>query len=92
MFYYRLFYYQVEELFEKYKTEKKIPVAGVIVEPIQAEGGDNHASPEFFQELQRITKKVLVQIQYSKRYLLYIYNFQICYYHYYYYFSTMRHY
>lgn len=47
----------VEELFEKYKTEKKIPVAGVIVEPIQAEGGDNHASPEFFQELQRITKK-----------------------------------
>ncbi|PBC26106.1 4-aminobutyrate aminotransferase [Apis cerana cerana] len=47
----------VEELFEKFKTEKKIPVAGVIVEPIQAEGGDNHASPEFFQELQRITKK-----------------------------------
>lgn len=44
----------------------------MIVEPIQAEGGDNHASPEFFQELQRITKKVLVQIQYSKRYLLYI--------------------
>lgn len=48
---------QVEELFEMYKTEKKMPVAGVIAEPIQAEGGDNHASPEFFQELQRITKK-----------------------------------
>ncbi|CAD1481044.1 unnamed protein product [Heterotrigona itama] len=48
---------QVDELLEKYKTEKRMPVAGVIVEPIQAEGGDNHASPEFFQELQRITKK-----------------------------------
>ncbi|XP_053987505.1 4-aminobutyrate aminotransferase, mitochondrial [Hylaeus volcanicus] len=48
---------EVEELFDKYKTEKKIPVAGVIVEPIQSEGGDNHASPEFFQELRRITKK-----------------------------------
>lgn len=48
---------EVEELFEKYKNEKKIPVAGVIVEPIQSEGGDNHASPEFFQGLQRITKK-----------------------------------
>ncbi|XP_076626677.1 4-aminobutyrate aminotransferase isoform X1 [Colletes latitarsis] len=48
---------EIEELFEKYKTEKKIPIAGVIVEPIQAEGGDNHASPEFFQELRRITKK-----------------------------------
>lgn len=49
---------QVEELFEKYKNEKKIPVAGVIIEPIQAEGGDNHASPEFFRELQRVTRKV----------------------------------
>lgn len=39
-----------------------MPVAGVIAEPIQAEGGDNHASPEFFQELQRITKKVLVDL------------------------------
>ncbi|KAE8383519.1 4-aminobutyrate aminotransferase [Aspergillus bertholletiae] len=32
------------------------PVAGIIVEPIQSEGGDNHASPEFFQGLQAITK------------------------------------
>ncbi|KAK2587998.1 hypothetical protein KPH14_004074 [Odynerus spinipes] len=48
---------EVEELIEKYKTEKKTPVAGVIIEPIQAEGGDNHASPEFFQELRRITSK-----------------------------------
>ncbi|XP_070161849.1 4-aminobutyrate aminotransferase, mitochondrial-like isoform X2 [Polyergus mexicanus] len=48
---------EVEELFEKYKNEKKVPVAGVIIEPIQAEGGDNHASPEFFRELQRITRQ-----------------------------------
>jgi len=42
-------------------------VAGVIIEPIQAEGGDNHASPEFFQELQRVTRKVRLakQLSYS---------------------------
>lgn len=33
------------------------PVAGIVVEPIQSEGGDNEASPEFFQKLQRIAKK-----------------------------------
>lgn len=47
---------EVEELFEKY-NKKGIPVAGVVVEPIQSEGGDNEASPEFFRELQRVTKK-----------------------------------
>ncbi|XP_070162003.1 4-aminobutyrate aminotransferase, mitochondrial-like [Polyergus mexicanus] len=46
---------EVEELFVK--NEKKVPVAGVIIEPIQSEGGDNHASPEFFRELQRITRQ-----------------------------------
>lgn len=35
----------------------KFPVAGLIVEPIQSEGGDNHASPEFFQGLRAITKR-----------------------------------
>lgn len=30
-------------------------VAAVIVEPIQGEGGDRHASPAFFQELRRLT-------------------------------------
>jgi 4-aminobutyrate aminotransferase/(S)-3-amino-2-methylpropionate transaminase len=34
-----------------------IPVAGLIVEPIQAEGGDNHASPAFFRGLRAITKQ-----------------------------------
>ena len=30
---------QVEDLFEKWRKEKDSPVAGLIVEPIQAEGG-----------------------------------------------------
>eukprot|EP00026_Physarum_polycephalum_P006335 Phypoly_transcript_06377.p1 GENE.Phypoly_transcript_06377~~Phypoly_transcript_06377.p1 ORF type:complete len:499 (+),score=106.12 Phypoly_transcript_06377:72-1568(+) len=34
-----------------------IPVAGVIVEPVQAEGGDNHATPFFFQGLRDLTKR-----------------------------------
>ncbi|KAH8895670.1 4-aminobutyrate transaminase gata [Thozetella sp. PMI_491] len=33
------------------------PVAAVVVEPIQSEGGDNHASPRFFQGLRDLTKK-----------------------------------
>lgn len=33
------------------------PVAGVIIEPIQSEGGDHEASPEFFQKLQKLCKK-----------------------------------
>lgn len=31
------------------------PVAAVVVEPIQSEGGDNHASPMFFQQLRELT-------------------------------------
>ena len=38
----------VEEQIEK-QDKEGIPVAGVIIEPIQAEGGDNHGSKEFFQ-------------------------------------------
>lgn len=33
------------------------PVAAVVVEPVQSEGGDNHASPAFFQGLREITKR-----------------------------------
>ncbi|KAJ8946955.1 hypothetical protein NQ314_008756 [Rhamnusium bicolor] len=47
---------EVEELIEKYKKKDR-PVAGVIIEPIQSEGGDHEASPEFFQCLQKICKK-----------------------------------
>lgn len=40
-----------EELIRSYHN----PVAAVVVEPIQSEGGDNHASPSFFQGLRDIT-------------------------------------
>lgn len=33
---------------------KKAPVAGMIIEPWQAEGGDNHATPDFFCKLREI--------------------------------------
>lgn len=43
----------VEDLIEKYKR-KGVPVAGLIIEPIQAEGGDNYASDQFFRKLRDI--------------------------------------
>ncbi|CAG9862512.1 unnamed protein product [Phyllotreta striolata] len=46
---------EVEYLIEKNKNI--CPVAGIIIEPIQSEGGDNHASPDFFRNLQAICKK-----------------------------------
>ena len=48
---------QVEDLIDQW-GRKGHPVAGVIVEPIQAEGGDNYASADFFQGLRDITNKV----------------------------------
>ena len=53
----RLISIQVEELIAKW-TKKGNPVAGIITEPIQAEGGDNYASADFFQGLRDITNKV----------------------------------
>lgn len=44
---------EVEQLITTYHN----PVAAVIVEPVQSEGGDNHASPAFFTGLREITKK-----------------------------------
>ncbi|KAI0883376.1 4-aminobutyrate aminotransferase [Annulohypoxylon maeteangense] len=44
---------EVEHLILNYH----IPPAAVIVEPIQSEGGDNHASPAFFRGLRALTKK-----------------------------------
>ncbi|XP_050393587.1 4-aminobutyrate aminotransferase, mitochondrial isoform X2 [Patella vulgata] len=46
----------VRELFEKWRL-KGNPVAGIAVEPVQCEGGDNHATPYFFQGLQDIAKE-----------------------------------
>jgi len=51
-----------EIIAEGYK--RGTPVAGVIVEPIQGEGGDNQASPEFFRELQQICLEVF-SLQFS---------------------------
>lgn len=44
---------QVRDLIEKW-AKRGEPVAGICVEPVQAEGGDNHASAAFFQGLQDI--------------------------------------
>lgn len=46
----------VDELIEEW-NKKNNHVAGIIVEPIQAEGGDNEGSPEFFQGLQKLARK-----------------------------------
>uniref|UniRef100_A0A4W3IUJ2 4-aminobutyrate aminotransferase n=1 Tax=Callorhinchus milii TaxID=7868 RepID=A0A4W3IUJ2_CALMI len=47
---------EVEDLIVKYRKRGK-NVAAIIVEPIQSEGGDNHASNEFFRKLRDISKK-----------------------------------
>nr|AAA70415.1 GABA transaminase [Rattus norvegicus] len=47
---------EVEDLNVKYRKKKRT-VAGIIVEPIQSEGGDNHASDDFFRKLRDIARK-----------------------------------
>lgn len=44
---------QAEDIIKEYHN----PVAAVVVEPVQSEGGDNHASPAFFRGLREITKR-----------------------------------
>lgn len=44
---------RVEEILDTWH----LPVAGMIVEPIQAEGGDNGATPWFFQQLRALTRR-----------------------------------
>ena len=44
---------EVEHLITTYHN----PPAAVVVEPVQSEGGDNHASPEFFRRLRALTRK-----------------------------------
>ena len=55
---------EVEERIDAW-NRKEMPVAAVVVEPIQAEGGDNHATAAFFQGLRDITKKVSGRINHS---------------------------
>lgn len=47
---------EVEDLIGQW-NRKGNHVAGITVEPIQSEGGDNEASPAFFAELQRLAKR-----------------------------------
>lgn len=47
---------EVEDLIVQF-NKRGTPVAGIVVEPIQSEGGDNHGSNYFFQQLQKIGKK-----------------------------------
>jgi len=42
---------------ERIMTTFHNPVAAVVVEPIQSEGGDNHASPAFFRGLREVTRR-----------------------------------
>ena len=42
---------------ERLITTHPLPPCAVVVEPIQSEGGDNHASPAFFRGLRALTKK-----------------------------------
>ncbi|KAE8825601.1 hypothetical protein PTNB73_08598 [Pyrenophora teres f. teres] len=42
---------------ERLLTTFHHPPAAVVVEPIQSEGGDNHATPAFFRGLRALTKK-----------------------------------
>lgn len=47
---------EVRERIAEYNKRGR-PVVGCCIEPIQAEGGDNFASPRFFQVLQKICKE-----------------------------------
>ena len=62
---------QIEELIEQW-DQKGQPVVGIIIEPIQAEGGDKFASPEFFQQLRNITNKVSLFNCYNVQCILFI--------------------
>ncbi|CAK7892268.1 4-aminobutyrate aminotransferase [[Candida] anglica] len=44
---------ELEEIFHSYPKE----IAAIIVEPVQSEGGDNHASARYFQGLRDLTMK-----------------------------------
>lgn len=44
---------EAEEIMTTYHNK----VAAIVIEPVQSEGGDNHASPAYFRGLREITKK-----------------------------------
>ncbi|KAJ2716955.1 4-aminobutyrate transaminase [Coemansia spiralis] len=48
---------QCLEALDEILRTSPVPVAAAIIEPIQSEGGDRHASPEFFCGVRRITQE-----------------------------------
>lgn len=48
---------EVETLLQQSGKNNTSTIAGMIIEPIQAEGGDNHASPAFFRSLRDLASK-----------------------------------
>ena len=44
---------ETEDLIQNFRN----PIAAVVIEPVQSEGGDNHASPTFFRGVREITKR-----------------------------------
>ena len=46
----------VEELLAASSSRRAQPIAAVVVEPIQSEGGDNHATPGFFRALRALAR------------------------------------
>lgn len=52
---------QTADLVDKW-NKRGSKVAAMIVEPIQAEGGDRHASPNFFLGLQKLCKEVIIEL------------------------------
>jgi 4-aminobutyrate aminotransferase / (S)-3-amino-2-methylpropionate transaminase len=44
---------EAEDVIKNYHN----PVAAIVIEPVQSEGGDNHAPPAFFQGIREITKR-----------------------------------
>jgi len=47
---------QVNDILHKDRQKKRPTIAGMIVEPIQGEGGDNHAPANFFKEIRNLAK------------------------------------
>jgi 4-aminobutyrate aminotransferase/(S)-3-amino-2-methylpropionate transaminase len=48
---------EVDQLYGYWRDEKRKPIAGIVVEPVQSEGGDHYGSAYFFQNLQKLAKK-----------------------------------
>ncbi len=47
-------------------ADRSDDIAGLIIEPVQAEGGDNHFRPEFFKEIRRLTLENDIMLIYDE--------------------------